>query len=135
MTFQVLINLRISYFDRMTKTKALLLCPLQGVQEMLGIVVCLGSNRNTLPIRHGLNFRLTQLRACIVKLGDRTFQFHVKHHFPKKLTPEFVLVDLVNNLHTIAEDTAEVLPKAVAKARTMNSKNETCSTHVWYEEN
>lgn len=56
-----------------------------------------------------------------VKLGNQTFQFHVKHHFPKKLTPEFVLVDLVNNLNTLAEDTAEVLPKAIAKARSMNS--------------
>jgi hypothetical protein len=57
-----------------------------------------------------------------VTLGNRTFQFHVKHHFPKKVTPEFLLVDLVNNLDNLAEDKSEVLPKAMAKVYTMDVK-------------
>src|ERR1035437_10702406 len=31
------------------------------------------------------------------KLGNRKFSFRIKPHFPKKATPEFLLVDLVNN--------------------------------------
>ena len=45
------------------------------------------------------------------KLGNRTFQFHIKPHFPLKVTPEFLLVDLVNNLEALAEDKSEVLKK------------------------
>lgn len=52
-------------------------------------------------------------------LGGRTFFFHAKHRFPKKLTEEFLLVDLVNNLDNLAEDNAEVLKNVLAKAKTM----------------
>ena len=54
------------------------------------------------------------------KLGGRTFFFHCRHRFPTKLTPEFVLVDLVNNLDKLAEDHELVLNKVIAKAQTMN---------------
>jgi Family of unknown function (DUF6088) len=54
------------------------------------------------------------------KLGNRTFEFHVKHHFPDKLTREFLLVDLVNNVDQLAEDRERVLNKVLAKAATMN---------------
>jgi hypothetical protein len=43
------------------------------------------------------------------KLGNWVFDFQVKHHFPKTLTSEFLLVDLVNNLDKLAEDQEEVL--------------------------
>ncbi|MBU3820992.1 hypothetical protein KO566_02880 [Flavobacteriaceae bacterium XHP0103] len=56
------------------------------------------------------------------QLGGRTFFFHLKPRFPKKLTPEFLLVDLVNNLDALAEDTQEVLSKAKAKAQSMDPK-------------
>ena len=56
------------------------------------------------------------------KLGGRTFFFHCRHRFPTKLTQEFVLVDLVNNLKVLAEDQNEVLKKVTAKAQTMDSK-------------
>lgn len=55
------------------------------------------------------------------KLGNRTFEFHVKHHFPNKLTREFLLVDLANNVNQLAEDRERVLEKVLAKAATMNS--------------
>jgi hypothetical protein len=43
-------------------------------------------------------------------LGSRRFDFRVKP-FPKKLTDEFLLVDLVNNLDRLAESRNEVLTR------------------------
>lgn len=51
------------------------------------------------------------------KLGGKEFFFHSKHRFPKKLTVEFLLVDLLNNLDELAEDKEEVLSKALVKAK------------------
>lgn len=56
------------------------------------------------------------------KLGNRTFSFRVKPHFPKKLTPEFLIVDLINNLETLAEDHQEVLKNVAVKVKNMNSQ-------------
>ena len=55
-------------------------------------------------------------------LGNRTFDFQRKYNFPKKLTQEFLLVDLMNNLNSLAEDKNEVETRAKEKALTMNSK-------------
>lgn len=44
-------------------------------------------------------------------LGGRTFDFRVKPSFPKKLSREFLLVDLVNNLDQLAESKEEVLAR------------------------
>jgi hypothetical protein len=44
-------------------------------------------------------------------LGGRTFDFRVKPSFPKKLTREFLLVDLVNNLDRLAESKEELLAR------------------------
>ncbi len=57
------------------------------------------------------------------KLGGRTFEFRVKPYFPKSLSPEFLLVDLVNNLGRLAEDEDEVLSKVEAKARTLKKSS------------
>lgn len=56
------------------------------------------------------------------KLGSRKFFFHIKPHFPKKATEEFLLVDLVNNLDSLAEDKETVLQNVLKKARAMNVK-------------
>ncbi|MCX6275359.1 MAG: hypothetical protein NTV09_09135 [Bacteroidetes bacterium] len=56
------------------------------------------------------------------KLGGKTFTFLAKHRFPKKATPEFLLVDLVNNLGKIAEDAELVLKNVLAKVKTMDHK-------------
>lgn len=53
-------------------------------------------------------------------LGGVMFSFRVKPHFPLKATPEFLLVDLLNNLDQLAEDSNEVVSKARSKARTMD---------------
>ncbi len=42
-------------------------------------------------------------------LGGKVFDFHLKHKFPKGLSEEFLLVDLLNNLNELAEDREYVL--------------------------
>jgi hypothetical protein len=44
-------------------------------------------------------------------LGGRKFSFRMKPSFPKALTKEFLLVDLVNNLDQLAEAKSEVLER------------------------
>jgi hypothetical protein len=44
-------------------------------------------------------------------LGGRTFEFRMKMSFPKTLSREFLLVDLVNNLDRLAESKKEVLTR------------------------
>jgi hypothetical protein len=55
-------------------------------------------------------------------LGGMTFSFRVKPHFPLKATPEFLLVDLLNNLDQLAEDPKEVVSNVRSKAKTMDPK-------------
>lgn len=43
------------------------------------------------------------------KLGNRTFNFQMKPYFPKELSKEFLLVDLVNNVSKLAEEQNSVL--------------------------
>ncbi|WP_255485169.1 DUF6088 family protein [Mucilaginibacter sp. X5P1] len=54
------------------------------------------------------------------KLGNRTFDFQVKHHFPEKLTPEFLLVDLAGSLDRLAEDQQQIKNNVLSKAGNMN---------------
>jgi hypothetical protein len=49
-------------------------------------------------------------------LGGRKFDFRVKPFFPKTLSPEFLLVDLVNNLDHLAESKEEVLARVKKQA-------------------
>lgn len=55
-------------------------------------------------------------RHGLFSLGGRTFDFRVKPSFPKKLTREFLLVDLVNNLDRLAESKEEVLARVKERA-------------------
>jgi len=55
-----------------------------------------------------------------MELGGRTFFFHMKDHFPSKVTEEFLLVDLLNNINTLAEDKVQVLKKVEKRALTMD---------------
>jgi hypothetical protein len=54
------------------------------------------------------------------KLGGRVFEFCVKPHFPKSLSKEFLLVDLVNNHERLAENTEKLLKRVQDKTGTMN---------------
>ncbi len=51
-------------------------------------------------------------RLGVFKLGNREFDFRVKPRFPLQLTPEFLFVDLLNNLDELAEDRDGVLNRA-----------------------
>ena len=59
-------------------------------------------------------------RHGVFKLGNRQFHFRVKPRFPKKLTPEFLYVDLLNNLDELAEDRDAVLNQARTKLLSVN---------------
>ena len=48
-------------------------------------------------------------------LGGRRFAFRVKPSFPKALSKEFLLVDLVNNVDQLAESKTEVLNRVKEK--------------------
>lgn len=54
-------------------------------------------------------------RHGVFQLGNRQFDFRMKPRFPKKLTPEFLFVDLLNNLDELAEDRDGVLAQAREK--------------------
>jgi hypothetical protein len=51
-------------------------------------------------------------RHGVFALGNRDFDFRVKPRFPKKLTPEFVFVDALNNIAELAESPSEMLAHA-----------------------
>lgn len=55
-----------------------------------------------------------------VKLGNRTFNFVRKPYFPETVSVEFLLVDLVNNLEKLAEDSRAVLDKVKRKAASLD---------------
>ena len=49
------------------------------------------------------------------ELGGKMFDFRLKHKFPKELSEEFLLVDLLNNLNQLAEDRVSVLNNVKVK--------------------
>ena len=46
------------------------------------------------------------------RLGNRTYEFRSKPRFPHSVTPEFLFVELLNNLDALAEDRAQLLDRA-----------------------
>ncbi|MBY0510831.1 MAG: hypothetical protein K2P94_11880 [Rhodospirillaceae bacterium] len=55
-------------------------------------------------------------------LGGRWFDFRMKPNFPSKMTKEFLMVDLLNNLDRLAEDHDEVLERVKEKAAANNPR-------------
>jgi hypothetical protein len=55
------------------------------------------------------------------KLGNRSFSFRIKPHFPKKATTEFLFVDLVNNLDSLAEERQLVMEKVKVKMKNLDT--------------
>lgn len=53
-------------------------------------------------------------------LGGRTFEFRMKSSFPKTLSREFLLVDLVNNVDRLAESKDEVLARVKERALSLD---------------
>jgi hypothetical protein len=61
-------------------------------------------------------------RHGVFKLGNRQFDFRVKPRFPRKLTPEFLFVDALNNVGELAEEQDEVLARAKSKAPSLDGR-------------
>jgi hypothetical protein len=55
-------------------------------------------------------------------LGNRMVTFKRRHNVPKRLSPEFLLVDLVNELDQLAEDRDAVLSRVREKTKEMDPK-------------
>lgn len=54
-------------------------------------------------------------------LDGQRFRFVFRPYFPKKLTQEFLLVDVVNNLNQLAEDHERVLNSVKKRAQEMDN--------------
>lgn len=55
-------------------------------------------------------------------LGDRTYSFHRWREAPKQLTPEFLVVELLNRLDQLPEDRLQVLERLKAKLPSYNRR-------------
>ena len=51
------------------------------------------------------------------QLGKRNLDFRVKAHFPKTLSEEFLIVDLVDSIHCLAEDREATFEKLKKKKK------------------
>lgn len=56
------------------------------------------------------------------KIAGQHFEFRVRPGYPQKVTREFLLVDLLNNLEKLAEDSDEILSRVEIKLPEMNQK-------------
>jgi hypothetical protein len=54
------------------------------------------------------------------KLGERTYSFHRWREAPKQLTPEFLVVELLNRLDELAEDRIQVVDRLKGKLKELN---------------
>jgi hypothetical protein len=79
-------------------------------------------------ITHGGRFHhyheivYNQKRHGTFSLGNRIVTFERRFNVPKQLSPEFLLVDLVNELDQLAEDQDAVLSRVREKAKEMDPR-------------
>lgn len=64
---------------------------------------------------HNLTVVYNHKRHGTFTLGSRSYEFRMKVAFPKTLSLEFLLVDLVNNLDQLGEDAEDVLKRVKAR--------------------
>jgi hypothetical protein len=57
-----------------------------------------------------------------MQLNGKTFEFKLKSSFPKNITKEYLLVDLLNNLDDLAEDQAQAMDKLPNNIRSYNAE-------------
>jgi hypothetical protein len=80
---------------------------------------------------NSLGLNLTQLynttwvynhkRKGEFQLNGKTFEFKLKSAFPKNLTKEYLLVELLNNMENLAEDQSETLDRLPNKIDIFNT--------------
>ncbi len=61
-------------------------------------------------------------RHGLFSFGNRTFDFRMKPKFPHKLSPEFLFVDVLNNLEELAEEREVLLENAQRTAHSYNRR-------------
>lgn len=59
-------------------------------------------------------------RHGLYQLGNLQFDFRIRRNFPTKLSLEFLVVDLVNNLDQLAEDIPDILERLHTKIGQMD---------------
>jgi len=65
-------------------------------------------------------------RHGVFKLGDKEFDFRrPARGFPKKLTPAFLVVDLLNNLNELADENANILKTKIKNLLSDDLLNQT----------
>ncbi len=64
-------------------------------------------------------------------LGKRTFDFRKKPYFPLEANREFLLVDLVNNVESVAEDRAVLLAEVEKKVATFDRSALTAAVRAY----
>jgi len=55
------------------------------------------------------------------QLNGKTFEFKLKSSFPKNITREYLLVDLLNNIEDLAEDQSQTLDKLPNNINSFNA--------------
>jgi hypothetical protein len=71
---------------------------------------------------HNKRVVYNQKRHGTFALGNRMFTFERRYNVPKQLSPEFLLVNLVNDLDQLAEERDQVLSRVREKAKEMDPK-------------
>ena len=66
---------------------------------------------------HNMQLVYNHKRDGRKKLGGMSYYFIKSRQFPGKPTREFLYVDLVNNLHLLAEDTERIKERLASKLR------------------
>ena len=61
-------------------------------------------------------------RHARVKLGSKEFVFKSMPEFPRKLSVEFLLVDMLNNLKSLGEDPSEIFQRLQKKRDRFDGK-------------
>lgn len=61
-------------------------------------------------------------RRGVFELGGKKVEFRVRPGFPKKASPEFYLVDMLNNLGNLADDQNKMLEALTRKICEFNAK-------------
>lgn len=56
------------------------------------------------------------------KFNGKSFEFKIKSSFPNQLTKEFLLVDLLNNLHELAEDQNQTIKRLPENLNSFNNE-------------
>jgi hypothetical protein len=57
----------------------------------------------------------------VASIDGKTFEFKLKSSFPKNISREYLLVDLLNNLDNLAEDQTQAIAKLPNNVRSFNT--------------